>query len=613
MQVYGAPNTNFNITVTSLAPIPYSVTMNITFDYCPPGYIAYKKGKYDNSTSCKCGDSHSDGIPGISDCNETLYRAYITRYKWGGIHEPSGKFVTAMCPQDYCTFAKSKYNSLLPRKRSDLDSFQCQDQYRTGDICGECMSSYSISSQSNCIKCTHGILKGLGLFFAYKCLPTILFVSIILFLNINIASGHWNSLIFYFQVVEVLNLYALQSTEEYSEGFQIVINIHKYAFGIWNLEFYSPDVCYISGIKNVFGLYALHYATVIIAFGLGFVLFVIKNLPCTKKCKGIHNNQQNNRQGIIEEHNDQEHVEQNGVNIEQNAENNVEGGFGSHIKNKFKKWWGSKSQLIHGLTTVVVLTYTKIALLSMKFFVPGPMYVSYHEKIDTRVHLVGTMKYGQGDHLYYVFPALVLLGLAGLVPCYLILKSFTARHEDEWCRRFDRHQRCKTFDDTLYCCVNKAKGNEFLDEFYTSFNKNCRYYAGLFFIYRLALYATFAFTPSLMIQYCVQQCLLGFFLFVHSVLQPYNEHFPFANKLDALIFMKLIVINAVSTILTISTVLLIFKVNHKQHLLFSWCSFTCLYYIYHFVLCGILVFINLVKITLMLVQVGKWVTCQLMI
>ena len=538
MQVYGAPNTNFNVTVTSLGPIPYSVTMNVTFDYCPPGYIAYKKRKYDNSTSCKCGDSHSDGIPGISECNETLYQAYITRYHWGGVHEPSGKFVTAVCPQGYCTFAKSKYNSLLPRKRSDLDFFQCQNQYRTGDICGECISGYSISSQSNCVKCTHGTLQGLGLFFAYECLPTIVFVSIILFLNINITSGHWHSLIFYFQVVEVLNLYALQSTEEYGEGFEVLINIHKYAFGIWNLEYYSPDVCYISGMKNVFGLYTLQYVTVVIAFTLVFILFVIKNLPCTVKCKG--NIQRNNRQGIIEEHNVQER-------IEQNTENNVECGFVNRLKNNGKEWLGGESKLIHGLATVLVLSYTKIALLSMRFFVPGPMYASYQEKVDIRAHLVGTMNYFQGDHLYYVFPGLLLLVLSAMVPCYLILKSFTSRNEDPWCRRLDRHQRCKKIDNALYCCFNKGKGDQFLNEFYGSFKSNCRFYAGLFFIYRLALYATFAFTPSLMIQYCVQQCLLGFFLFAHAVLQPYNEHFPFANKLDALIFMNLIIINALST------------------------------------------------------------------
>ena len=41
--------------------------------------------------------------------------------------------------------------------------------------------------------------------------------------------------------------------------------------------------------------------------------------------------------------------------------------------------------------------------------------------------------------------------------------------------------------------------------------------------------------------------VLGFFLFVHSILQPYSdEMFAFANKLDAVIFINLIVINALS-------------------------------------------------------------------
>ena len=517
-QLYGEPNTNFNITVTSLAPIPYSVTMNVTFDYCPPGYIAYKKGKYNNSTSCKCANSHSDGVPGISECNETLYRAYITRYHWGGIHEPSGKFVTAVCPQDYCTFAKSKYNSLLPRKRFELDSFQCQDQYRTGDICGECMSGYGISSQSNCIKCTHGTLKGLGLFLAFECLPTVVFISIILFFNVNITSGYWNSLIFYFQVVEILNLYALQSIEEYSEGFQIVINIHNYLFGIWNLEYYSPDVCYINGIKNVFLLYALQYFTVVIAFTLALVLIGIKNLPCG--CRYQSQNAGTAANGCVHRFKKQYNK---AIQI-------------------YNKWFGGRSKLIHGLATVLVLSYTKIALLSMKFFIPGPMYSSYDEVIETRVHHVGTMKYFQGQHLYYVIPAMVLLLLSAMVPLYLILKSacqiIYLKYHYPWCSKVDK---------ALNFCFNSDKVEQFLQAFYGSFKDNRRFYGGFFFIYRLALYFTFAFTPSLMVQYCVQQCLLGFFLFVHSILQPYNEHFAFANMLDALIFMNLIVINALST------------------------------------------------------------------
>jgi len=530
MQVYGKPNTTFNITVTNLGPIPSTVTLNVTFEHCPPGYIAYVKEKYDNTTSCKCAnglpDKSSDGIPGISECDYISYRAYITRYYWGGIHEPSGNFVTADCPQDYCTFEKSKYSALLPRKRSDLDLFQCQKQHRTGTICGECMEGYSISSQSNCVQCKHGTLKGLGLFLLYECLPTILFISFILILNLNITSGYWNSLIFYFQIVETLNLYSLQSINEYSGTIQILIKIHKYAFGIWNLEYYSPDVCYINKLRNVLGLYLLKFFTVVIAILVVGAAVLINKLRCPSY----------------------------GHNFHQNIEENVEGGFGSQFKKqynkiieklkRFKLFGERKAELIHGIATVLVLSYTKIALLSMKFFIPGKIYSSHNKVVETRVHHVGTMKYFHGIHLYYVIIPMILLPFSAVIPFYLILKAIlmfiNSKGEYKW---------CKKCDEALYCCCSKRKQdkfNQFLNEFYGSFEKDCRFYAGMFFVYRLALYATFAFTPSLMIQYCVQQCLFGAFLFMHSIFQPYGGKYAFANKLDAMIFMNLNIINALS-------------------------------------------------------------------
>ena len=157
------------------------------------------------------------------------------------------------------------------------------DQHRTGTICGECMDRYSMSSGSNYIKCDHGTIKGILFFLLYECLPTLLFVSIILFFNVNITSGHWNSLIFYVQILETLSLYTLRTNDEFSKPIQILIKIHTILFGIWNLDFFPyfrPDICYTKGMKNVLEMFALKYFTILFAFDLIVLVTVLKNFRC---------------------------------------------------------------------------------------------------------------------------------------------------------------------------------------------------------------------------------------------------------------------------------------------------------------------------------------------
>jgi len=507
MQVYGEPESTFSITVTSLGPISSAVTLNVTFDHCPPGYIPYDE-------SCKCATEESGGYPGISGCDDEKYQANITRYHWGGIHLLTNEFVTSLCPQGFCNFAKSQYEMPLPNSRTQLDESQCQPQHRTGTICGECMDGYSMSSESNCIGCDHGTMKGILFFLLYECVPTLVFVSIILFFNINITSGHWNSLIFYFQILETLNLYALRTIEEFSKPIQILIKIHTTLFGIWNLDFFryfKPDVCYIKGMKNVFEVFALKYFTVLFAFGLIVLVAMFKNFRCFN-CVCCY------------------------------RETNVQPGRFDYFKQKcaakWKKLFG-RTSLIHGLAAFIVLSYTKIALLSMYFFIPGQIYRHGSEVVETRLHHVGTITYGSKEHLVYAVPAFVLIAISAMLPGYLILKPLVGKK----CGNIRLCQNCYKI---VCCCVRQDKLDQLLEEFYGSFKKDCRFYAGFFFLYRFALYVTLTFTTTLQIQYAVQQCLLGGFLFLHSLFQPYNERYQFANKLDALIFMNLIVINALS-------------------------------------------------------------------
>ena len=528
MQLYGMPESTFNITVTSSGPIASTVTLNVTFDYCPPGYITFNDEEQ-NATSCKCATEESGGYPGISGCDDEIYQANITRYHWGGIHKATQEFVTAVCPQGSCTFPKSKYKTLLPNNRTQLGKFQCQPQHRTGTICGECMDGYSMSSGSNCIRCDHGTVKGILFFLLYECLPTLVFVSIILFFNVNITSGHWNSLIFYFQILETLNLYALRTNDEFPKPIQILIKIHTTLFGIWNLDFFQtflPEQCYIKGLKNIFGLYLLKYVTVLFALGLIAVLAIIKNCTCfnfTCFCTTL---------GLHQQRINQETSPLLGGDVDQ-----------SGVCNWFRrKCRSSNVSIIHGLATIIVLSYTKVALISMKFIIPSSLYGYGSHIVEIRVHHVGNMKYFRGDHLWYAIPSFFLVVTSVIFPLYLTIKPL-------WGKLFPDDgsgECCKKCHDRLCYCIGQDKIDQLLLEFYGPFKDNCRFYAGLFFLYRLALYITFAFTPSLTLQYSVQQGLLGIFLFLHSVFQPYGNMFASANILDSLIFLNLILINAVS-------------------------------------------------------------------
>ena len=518
MQVYGRPGATVNFTLTSLGPIPSTVTLNVTFDDCPPGYIIDDNNKPNNKVSCKCGNDIPK-IPGILECNDSSYQAYITRFYWAGFHKDSTGnsevFVTSICPKGYCSDDASAYKILLPNNKSELDF--CS-QNRNGTICGECKDGYSISSQSNCIKCNHGIGKGILLFILYECLPTLLFVSIILIFNINITSGHWNSLIFYFQIVGNLNLYALHSPKDYHSVTRVFIAIHQNIYGIWNLEFFQtfkpwPETCYFKGMKNIFELNALRYITLLFPLGLIGVVYLFTNycsclvcnrLPVCIRCRELY----------------------------------------IRFTNYWKKWFG-KTFLIHGLAAFIVVSYTRLALLSMRFLISTPLYQYQNLTIDIRAFLVGTIIYFSAEHLPYVLLAIIFLLISIMLPFYLIFRRPSQMLFSK-CLKEEQQERC---DPPLCCCVSgriREKIKQLFEEFYGPFKVNRRFYAGLFFIYRLAFYAILAFTPTLQIQYCVQQCLLVFILLMHSLLQPYDDSHSSANIWDALIFFNLNCINALA-------------------------------------------------------------------
>ena len=82
------------------------------------------------------------------------------------------------------------------------------------------------------------------------------------------------------------------------------------------------------------------------------------------------------------------------------------------------------------------------------------------------------------------------------------------------------------------------------DSFQASFKDNLRFFAGLYFLYRIGLLAVYSFWRSTTVFYALSEFLLILFLGVHAVAQPYANHKH--NIMDGLLFLNLAVINGIS-------------------------------------------------------------------
>ena len=176
--------------------------LNIQFtacDSCPIGFERH----VDETTVCECiCDSRLE--PYLTSCNastELLTRegsfwiAYITTDD----NDTSGYLIYPHCPLNYCLPPSSKVEINLNIPNGD--NVQCTDG-RSGTLCGTCHSYLSLSlGSSRCIPCSDKWpLNLIGILIA-TLLAGIALVAVLLVLNLTVAIGTFNGIIFYANII----------------------------------------------------------------------------------------------------------------------------------------------------------------------------------------------------------------------------------------------------------------------------------------------------------------------------------------------------------------------------------------------------------------------------
>ena len=153
----------------------------------------------------------------------------------------------------------------------------------------------------------------------------------------------------------------------------------------------------------------------------------------------------------------------------------------------------------------------------------------------------GGLKYLQDHHLVYAVPAfLVLVVFTILLPlvllCYplsLQLLSFCNLSE----------HKCVYY---ILKFLKIRKLIPFIDSFQSCYKDRYRFFAGLYFVYKILILICYTSNPQGYLFHGYTQLLLMTFLGIHCVIQPYKRRIH--NILDALIFFNLSMVNGFALI-----------------------------------------------------------------
>ena len=178
-----------------------TASLNITFKNCtcPLGFQVVSE----NNTTCECKcdsrlQQHLDTCRVLNkNSNATVFRRNDN--VWIGYFEQFDGYVIYQCPFDYCYTPTSDENINL--NFTNGSDFQCALN-RSGLLCGSCKPEFSLSiGSSRCIICKNSwpvILVGILVFVIVS---GIILVTVILVLDLTVAVGTINGLLFYANVV----------------------------------------------------------------------------------------------------------------------------------------------------------------------------------------------------------------------------------------------------------------------------------------------------------------------------------------------------------------------------------------------------------------------------
>jgi hypothetical protein len=498
-ELYGRPGDSATILVSKIGLRGIAIRFQIEMEHCPPGYVVIFDRQFNlNLSRCKCSVGTDQSYQGIFKCNDENFAATVQHGFWIGYvgNATEDNLLCGYCPDRYCFRKHARYRThFLPNhaSREKLEQSVCEDT-RTGILCGKCRDGYSALYHSSSIICskTSNCEVGWILYLVSEILPlTLMFIFILIF-NVNFLSGELNGFIFFAQVFDSFSITGNGFIWFPRNAYTALITIRA-IYRLLNFDFFSASklsFCLWNGATSL-DMIVFKFVTVTYALLLIFITVWLMN-----KCN-VYQRLSCLRVSTV------------------------------------------KHSIIHGLSAFLVMVYAQCVKVSFKLLDYTEIYAKGYVHMYTVATYQGNLKYFGPEHFPYTIPAILSLLIVVVSPviiltlypsCFKIISFFKL---EEF--------RCISW---LVQRVPHALLKPFADAFQSCFKDNMRFFAGLYFAYRVVILIGW-FAPTRFTQtYLLLELILFTILVIHALAQPYNNRKH--NILDTSLFFNLALINGIT-------------------------------------------------------------------
>ncbi len=497
--------------------------INLEMQKCPPGFVASvpassiltssSDSAYVANNTCQCigGPKRPGTFRGNLICNEHNMTSEIRNGFWIGV-VPAYNNTKLYMGKSALLYTYSETETFpISQRYDDLDYNQCSHLNRTGPLCGECLKNYSTAVNSynyNCVQCyrnTTNFALNVVAYIGLTYLPYLVIFVIIIYFDVRLMSGPLVGFILYAQLIGsgVFDL-TLNSSLYFKSGDTLhkIRRAYQFAYGIFNLNTFSQfmEPFCIRENLNALDVICLDYA--VAAFPL-LLIIVIRLLMPLKRFKLF---KKRRRIGDVST--------------------------AVSISNMNKP---TERPLIHAFVGFMFLSYTKFSLTSTKLFSTANIFDQDGATPNiTLIYYAGQFYFGQKEYLPYGLLAItVFIFVAVLLPL-LLLGPLDCIN---W-----------LIDQPKFYFLNRywptLKINIFLDAFRGCYKTNCKYFTGIYFLFRLIIFLIYVFSSNGVFLRLWQLIFVVLLLMLVVWKQPYKT--KFLNCLDSLILFNVVLINSIS-------------------------------------------------------------------